>query len=367
MISKLPEILKAKDTCGLFLLTGKSSYEKSGAEEAVSRHCKGYATTRYVVEERIPETETVTNAARAFADSGCDAIAAVGGGNVIDTAKLVNILASGEMNPGTLLNGYSHLPVCRYSLTAVPTTAGSGSEATHFAVVYSGGNKYSVAHESILPEYAIVDPELTYSLDPYNTAVSGIDALSQSVESAWACGSNHTSSEFAFEAIRLCIKSYLKAVNSPDEISRRDMAVAANLAGKAINISKTTAPHALSYTMTMKYGIPHGQAVCVTLPAIMDYNFNVEENDCSDSRGLEHVKSVITKIAGLLGERTVSDAAEKLRRIINEAGLSTSLSKLHIPKEGIQDIASGINAERMNNNPRKLTADSITDILERIY
>ena len=156
-------------------------------------------------------------------------------------------------------------------LIAIPTTSGSGSEATHFAVVYVGGEKFSVAHPIyMLPNVVVLNPSLTYSMDSYQTALSGVDAFAQAMESYWSVNSTEESKKYSIEALELIIEHLPLAVNYNDN-SRDIMLHAANLAGKAINIAKTSGAHAISYVLTSKFNIPHGQAVALTLPAWYDF------------------------------------------------------------------------------------------------
>ena len=169
-------------------------------------------------------------------------------------------------------------------MIAIPTTAGTGSEATHFAVVYVDGEKYSLAHPYLVPAYAVIDPLLTYSLPAGVTAASGLDAFCQAIESIWAVGATDVSHTFATEAARLAVQHLRAAVQNPTDTARAGMCRAAHLSGKAINISKTTAPHALSYVLTAEYGLAHGVAVALTLAPMLQYNAQVTAIDCADPR-----------------------------------------------------------------------------------
>src|SRR5262249_51347864 len=135
-------------------------------------------------------------------------------------------------------------------LVAIPTTAGSGSEATPFAVLYVGHVKHSIAGPAMLPDVAIVDPSLTDSMSPALTAVTGMDAFSQAVESYWCIHSTERSKAYARRAIALVLEHLEVAVTAPREENRRAMSKAAHLAGRAIAITKTTGAHALSYPLT---------------------------------------------------------------------------------------------------------------------
>ncbi|MEZ4822960.1 MAG: iron-containing alcohol dehydrogenase [Ignavibacteria bacterium] len=152
----------------------------------------------------------------------------------------MNVLSYQTNSPEQILKGESEIVRKGKPLIAVPTTSGAGSEATHFAVVYSGDKKYSLAHEYILPDYSVIDPQLTFSLPKEITATSGIDAFSQAMESYWNVNANEESRKYSRGAIQLIFDSLSKAVNEGDEESRINMSRAAHLAGKAINITKTT-------------------------------------------------------------------------------------------------------------------------------
>jgi alcohol dehydrogenase class IV len=221
----------------------------------------------------------------------------------------------------------------------------------------------------MLPRIAIVDANLTMSLPKYTTAVSGLDALSQAVESYWSIHSTTDSKQFASDAIELITANLPVTVKNPDADSRGRMAEAAHLAGKAINITKTTAAHSISYPLTSYFGIPHGQAVGVTLPSLLVFNANVTDKDVLDKRGARYVRETIDEICKLLGASGVSDAREKIDSIIREVGLETRLSLLGLRnREDIETIvANGFDPDRVKNNPRMLTKETLRGILEEIY
>src|SRR5690606_31263398 len=126
------------------------------------------------------------------------------------------------------------------SMILAPTTSGSGSEATRFAVVYIGSDKHSIAGDAMLPDAVILDPVLTMSASPYQRATSGIDAVAQATESLWAAGADDTSRTFARDALRVLIPALPRFVDSADGQAAADMAEGSHLAGRAIDISRTT-------------------------------------------------------------------------------------------------------------------------------
>lgn len=366
---EIRRILGGMKSQSIFLVTGKRSYSDSGAGKALSDVLEGLEVKRFIADSNTPELETIRDGVKLLLEKGADAVIAVGGGNVIDTAKAIDFFhaAGTEPDEESLMKSFGNL-TDKIPLIAVPTTSGSGSEATHFAVVYSKGKKYSLAHKSVLPDYSVVDPELTYSLSPYLTAVSGIDAYCQAVESIWACGSTGESMKYAEEAIALAENGLNKAVNNPDSTARSIMSEAAHLAGMAINISKTTAPHALSYTLTSEFGVPHGQAVCISLGEFLKYNSEVSDSDCNDSRGPEHVKDSIRRIIAMSSTESAGSWAEKFSGLLRSTGLKTTLRDLGINNDDqLQHIAENTNAERLGNNPRKITTEGLFHLLKRIY
>ena len=146
------------------------------------------------------------------------------------------------------------------------------------------------------------------------------------------------------------------------------MAIAANYAGKAINITKTTACHAISYPITSYFHVPHGHAVALTLPSMLMYNSEVTAEDLSDPRGLQFAKNIIDQLVSILGASNAQDAKEKILNLMKQIGLETRLSELGI--ESADDInlivENGFTPNRVKNNPRLLTETQLRNILESI-
>ncbi|HMS32639.1 MAG TPA: phosphonoacetaldehyde reductase [Ignavibacteria bacterium] len=367
-IENLKEILEKINSKNIFLVAGKNSYRTSGAEKILSEIIlKDKTVTFFNDVTGDPLIETIIKGMDIFIESECDAVIAVGGGSVIDTAKSINILSSQDADPRSVIKGEVKIVNMGKPLIAIPTTSGAGSEATHFAVVYMKKEKYSLAHEYILPDYSIVDPVLTYHLQPNVTATSGIDAFSQSVESYWNVNANEESKRYSKEAITLILNNLNTAVNEPTKESRANMSAAAHLAGKAINITKTTAPHAVSYAMTSYFGIPHGQAVCITLAEFLEYNYNVTETDSAEGLSMTEVRNNIKDLIRLFNCSDPAQAKKLITDLIGSIGLKIKLSELNITSENdLKLICESVNLERLKNNPRNVTKESIAKILESI-
>ena len=367
-IKNLKNILNKHKPTSIFLVTGQNSYIKSGAKVILDNFLNDYNVTHFYDFEENPKIEDIEKGVRIFKESSCDFVVAVGGGSVMDIAKSINVLAANLRKPIDYIKNNKKIIKNGKILVAVPTTAGSGSEATKFAVVYINKIKYSLEHEFMLPNYAIVDPQFTISLPEQITASTGMDALSQGIESYWSVNSTNESKKYAKEAIKLVINNLPIVANNQNKKSREAMAKAAHLAGKAINISKTTACHAISYPITSYFNIPHGHAVALTLASLLEYNYNVTEKDLLDKRGINYVKKTINEIIHFLGAKDIKEGSRKIENLMIEIGLITRLSDLGIKtdKDINLIIENGFNLDRVKNNPRKLTKEAVREILDGI-
>ena len=215
-----------------------------------------------------------------FKSERCDCCIAVGGGSIIDMAKLVISFVDEDVDKVSEKIVTNNIHSREIPLCVIPTTAGSGSESTHFAVVYIDNQKYSVAHESILPDLVNLNPNLSYTLDPYLKAITGLDALSQSIESFWSKKSTAQSRIYSSKAIDLLWNNLKQSVLENNYEAHQKVVQGSYLAGKAINIAKTTAAHAFSYFFTTHHNIRHGHAVSLTIGKI--YQFNKSHVQYSD-------------------------------------------------------------------------------------
>ncbi|MFX1409381.1 MAG: phosphonoacetaldehyde reductase [Promethearchaeota archaeon] len=368
-IKNLQRILKKNNFKNIFYITGNSPLERNNIDkvrEIIKKECKFFHFNDIAP---TPTVQGINQALKLFNKGTYDLIIAMGGGSVLDIGKSVSIFSTngGKIEDYLLKN----IKIKRNGipLILIPTTSGTGSEATHFAVIFIGKTKYSLTDPKFIhADYAIVDPKLTYSLPKKVTAYTGMDALSQGIESYWNIYSTDESREYAKKAIKLIMDNLSNAVHNPNEESRYNMAIGANYAGKAINITKTTACHAISYPITSYFNVPHGHAVALTLPSMIVFNSEVNENDVLDPRGVEYVKDVMSKLISLLGASSFIEAKEEIRNLIKKIGLETKLEDLGIKtQDDIETIIkNGFNPERVKNNPRLLSEIQLRKILEEI-
>jgi len=368
-IKNLQKILSDNNYKNIFLITGKSPLTKENVNKIQKLIKNSSQFFHYNDIAPSPSVEGVKKALDLFNKGIFDLIVAMGGGSALDIGKSVSVFS---INKGTIkdfLLKKKKIEKKGTPLVLIPTTAGTGSEATHFAVIFIKKTKYSLASDKYIPaDYVIIDPELSYSLPKRVTAYTGMDALSQAIESYWNIYSTIESKRYARKAIKLIMNNLLNAVHNPDKVSRYNMAIAANFAGKAINITKTTACHAISYPITSYFNVPHGQAVALTLPSMIVFNSEVNNSDVLDLRGCDYVKETMKELITLIGASTFNEAKEKITEIIKNIGLESKLSKLGIKtQEEIEIlIRNGFNPERVKNNPRLLTETQLRKILEEI-
>lgn len=365
-INKLSEILDQLNTEKIFLVSGKSSFQKSGASQLIGKLLKNYKVVHFDSFKTNPNLTDVKAGIDKYKQTECNTIVSVGGGSVIDMAKLINYFQSipnyQTLTEQTIYNtNFKPLKhIC------IPTTAGSGSEATQFAVMYIDKKKYSIENKKLAPDFVLIDPNLLKSQSNYQVSVSGIDAFSQAIESYWSVNSTEQSRAYASQAIGL-IWNNLEMAVSFNETAMCNMAEASNLAGKAINITRTTAPHAISYGFTANFGIPHGHATAITLPFFLKYNFEVSTNNLNEPRGIDFVIARINEIVALLGAKNIDDAYFRITQFIQRLHLPISMLDLNITKEDVVFVLGQINLQRLNNNPRHLIIDDLKTYFFSLY
>jgi phosphonate metabolism-associated iron-containing alcohol dehydrogenase len=243
-----------------------------------------------------PEIDDLDNITQEFRKRNIEWIIALGGGSVLDAAKVLSVTLNDA--PAVSLNtvlrrGTGHEWKSPIPVVAIPTTAGTGAEVTPFATVWDSKNqkKYSVAGDALFPAHALIDPELTLTLSPKDTLYTGLDAVSHALESLWNKNRTPVSETFALKALALAnaaLPAVLKHAgvlnNHPagsdhpaDSIHmvvlrlREKMQQAALLAGLAISQTRTAIAHAVSYPITLRFGVPHGLACSFTLPGLIKH------------------------------------------------------------------------------------------------
>lgn len=294
-----------------------------------------------------------------------DLIVAVGGGSAIDVAKAIKALAhTGEPfdrdRPETIKPSGEGPP-----LAAIATTAGSGSEATPYSVFYVGELKQTIAHPSVRPDIAVVDPELSYDMPPRLTAETGFDALSQGVESYWGSRATAESREFSAKCIQCALPNLYNAVHDPAPANRYNMANAAYLSGRALTVTRSTVPHGLSYFLTQRYGLAHGHAVALTLPSFFLINTDPSVKVTTPA-GPEGNRAVMQDLIHLLGQETPEDAVAFWRNLMKHCGLEPTLAEAGLTTDAqIRELIASIDPTRLGNHPVAVDPDLLFKYLRQ--
>lgn len=250
----------------------------AGLLEPVQAALRSSGVDGSLVFDDVPQdsaTGTVSSIARMYRRESCDALLALGGGSVIDTAKAVNILVS---EGGDELARYAGTNVLKRRLRplfVLPTTSGTGSEVTSVCVIKDSGSglKLPFISQYLLPDVAVLDPRLTLALPPFFTAATGMDAMTHAVEAFTCIGKNPLSDAYARVAIEKIARNLVPVLEQPNDRERRlDLALAATMAGIAFSNSMVGLVHALGHTVGVVAHVPHGVCMNVFLPYVLEYN-----------------------------------------------------------------------------------------------
>jgi alcohol dehydrogenase len=345
-VKGLIEIIKDISPKSILVVTGNKSYLKSSFVSELKILKKKYSIQLWRYKKSYPDFKEI----EAFIDDNkvnFDLIISYGGGTVIDVSKLISI-------SNNFKSFYEVFDMKKIKISikhlCIPTTFGSGSESTCFAVLYKDKLKYSIQSPLIMPNDVILNYKYTLSLNGKVSYCSILDSFCQSIESLWSVNNTSESSVYAIKAIKLISKS-LNNINLLKDIDRRNLLEASNLSGKAINITKTTAPHAFSYYLTIYHNICHGEAVSIIFEKFIDLNFDyINENNQK-------------KIFKYLNINNKNEFILFFKDLKSKIGFKSSLKE--IENLNIDDYSMSINNERLINNPVKVIPKDI--IYDSLY
>ena len=295
-----------------------------------------------------PDLADTEKGASLYIRENCDGLISVGGGSSIDTAKAIKARLNAACEEDIINSRLSRNASCPH--IAIPGTAGTGSEATQIAVAYVNGIKVSLNHEMLKPDGVILDASLLESLPLYHKKSCALDALAQGIESYWSRGANDDSRVHAYLAI-IGVLDNLKNYLNGDPHAAEEMLDASYQSGKAIQITRTTAAHAMSYMLTKKMGLAHGHACMITLPTLWEMMQDKEEmqdtlRDISDKMRLGDMRMVPKLLKGILYDLEMDIPP--------------------VPDEQMLDeLAGSVNVERLNNHPVTMTKDEIKTAYRR--
>ena len=365
-IAQLPEIIKEVGCKRLFLVAGHSLQ---------TLDIKAVIDTLPVKEQVLfsdftpnPLYEQVCKGVEVYKSSNCDTILAVGGGSAIDVAKCIKLAVLAEEGNAAIIPPLvsQRVPIdgARIPFIAIPTTAGSGAESTHNAVMYYEGVKQTVTNDGVLPDYAVLEPSVLKTLPLYQKKCTMMDALCQGIESWWSVNSTEESYEYSRKTIELIMANWRKYIFENDDKAAAQIMLAANYGGRAINITQTTAAHAMSYKITSMYKLPHGHAVAVCLPEIWEYMLG-HLGHCIDRRGQEYLLDTFNQIATAMGCENPKLAIAALRQMMADMELKNPVA-LSDKSVEVETLTASVNPERLKNNPVTLDEKTINNLYNLI-
>jgi alcohol dehydrogenase class IV len=347
----------------VFLVTGKSAMRKSGAVDNIMELLNSAGVEKiylYDQVERDPSVETVDRGVQLAKDGDFKVIMGIGGGSAMDVAKTIASLMKNEGSAADYQSG-KEIKNMGVPFIAVPTTAGTGAEITNNSVITNRDKKIkqSIRSPLMIARVAIVDPMLTISLPPSVTATSGMDALTQAIETYVSLASNPFSDTLALRSISLISKNLVKAFeNGNDEGARENMAMGSLFGAMAFGNAALGAVHGLAHPVGALFDIPHGVICGLLLPYVMEYNLSVKV-----SRYAEIADAMGQSVSGEFDEANAHRAVVTVRNLLAKLRLPQRLSDLGISQDNLSLIARSAKGSSLNNNPRPTTPESLQGIL----
>jgi len=349
------------------LLLSDQGVKQCGITGRIYDLCVDQARSVYEFADVPPEpTEDEVNlVVSSLSDVEIEVIIAVGGGSVMDTAKLVAVMAGGGTTFDQMFAG--QLPSQRRTeLIMIPTTAGTGSEGTPNAIVFRPtlNLKVGIVCDIFMPDKVILDPELLTGLPASITAATGMDALCHALECYISNKANLFSDMMAIEATRLIFKSLRRCVEEGSDLdARADLLFAAFLGGACIAASGTNGVHALSYPLGGRYRIPHGVSNAILLAPVFAFN-----KDCCVEKLAAVAHLTGADVAGLDNDQKADTLVQALYDLSSDLGIPAKMTDLGVPAADLESIVdSALQVKRLlDNNPKVMNRDDIRSIYQTI-
>ncbi|OGS22142.1 MAG: hypothetical protein A2252_04665 [Elusimicrobia bacterium RIFOXYA2_FULL_39_19] len=349
-INKLTREIKPGEK-QVLLVTGRSAIRSSGLLARLENILKDKTVTLFDKVYPEPDIDIVDEGVKVARANNCSVVVGVGGGSVIDVAKAIASMCRQENFVSVAdymeVDGTKQLQIPGIPFIAVPTTSGTGSEVTKNSVLINKklGTKRSLRSDLILARTALVDPELTLSLNKNLTAEPGMDALTHILEAYAAKNSSSFTDVMAREGIELVKSSLLKAVKNPDDYEAREkMSMASLYGGILLANAGLGLVHAIAPFVSVMYNVSHGLAVAVLLPHVLEYN----AVECKDKL-----------TPGLIAQ---------VKEIAQELGIPKGISVFGVKKQDLPELArKSLTSVSVKNNPRNIDIDGMLELLSKCF
>ncbi|MEM3403138.1 MAG: iron-containing alcohol dehydrogenase [Nitrososphaeria archaeon] len=323
----------------------------------------GYKASVFNKVEPEPKLETIEAVIDFARSKGFELVIGIGGGSVMDTAKIVSASLT---NLGDIRRYIGPYLIKRRGapIICIPTTSGTGSEVTLYAIVTIGTTKKACVSPHIIPDTALVDPMLSMTMPPSLTAGSGMDALSHAVESLLSTESTPFTDALAYLAIKLIFKYLKRAYQDPKDIEARYyMAYASTIAGIPLCNAKVVVGHSISQTFAAIHKVPHGVSTGMTLPYIMKFYAPL-----SAAKLAQMSKEIGLNVDGLSDMEAATQAIEKTKELADEVGIPKSLKDVGVLKESLPSMArDSIRNWPRPNSPIELNENNVLEVFNWMW
>jgi alcohol dehydrogenase len=343
------------------ILISAPSMVRSGMARELIDASDGRLVTVFSDIHPNPTVVQTDRCAQVIREHHCQFAVALGGGSIIDCAKAACFLARKQGSMAEFLDDRQSIDVRGIPLIAMPTTAGTASEITGASVLTDTvkGVKVLLTSDRLYPDYALIDPELTYTCPPTVTAASGLDVLAHALEAFYGRRHQPFTDMAAEQAARLVFHFLLTAYHEPDNQEARDgMCLASVTAGLAFGQTATAAAHACSYPLTQNYGIPHGEACALTLPSFWKLNGSRQNPE----------RSRLHAFSNRLGFKDTEKLASRIDQMKSEMGMRMTLAEVGVRNEQQLDkLVADSFAPNIQNNPVRITRETLKSMYLKLY
>lgn len=345
------------------IVIGGGSVKRTGALDKARRSLTD-AGVEWVLFEGVepdPSVDTTDRAVAMGKSENCDLVIGLGGGSVMDCAKAVALLITHEGPTADYQMDRREVERPGLPYVAVSTTSGTGSEANRVAVLTNKEEriKKALLHPYMVPQLALLDPELTLSLPQYETAYTGIDALSHAAESYVSLGANPLTEAYGLRALELIADALPKAIRNPEDVdARADMAMANYLGGAALN-GGVGAAHILAHPLGAEFGIPHGTAIAALLPQVFDANCQAAP------RKYARIYRAFKPDVQVSDAEAASRAGDALREFLSQINFAPALGEHDVDEGDFEKVYEGVQKSMAHvvTNPRPAGRELLREIL----
>ncbi|MDA0771288.1 MAG: hypothetical protein BZY79_00300 [SAR202 cluster bacterium Casp-Chloro-G4] len=345
----------AGEQARIFLVTGRSSLRTRGILQRVLDSLGEGKVTLFDRVSPYPSPELADAASAECKEAGCDVVVAIGGGSVMDLAKVVAVMSANAGRAQDYATGEKAIDGPGLPFIAVPTTSGSSSEVTMAAALWDleGKRHMGLASPHMFPTVAVVDPDLTMSMSKTLAAVTGMDAFTSAIESYWSIEAEPITDGINLQVVQMFNVNLDRSSIQGDIESRANCAMAATMSGIAYSNSRPNACHAVGIPLTLYWGVEHGQAVGVTLTTFLRWA----------APGIPHKMPALWRA---LGVEDLDGACERITRLMTRCGLQTNLSGLGMEETDLDTLVANTRWDRTRTLPRPLGQDDLRGLIQEL-